>query len=126
MASPYPKAIISLNEGMRIACDVIKDSIKTYSEQKYDDYEIRQYLSAKERLNNELARDVIADLLKMLDKVSDTIDEQLVKDKLNEEPKESEDVGTDGNGEVPAETVCPSGDGSEKGIFEVHTGLSET
>ena len=127
MSSPYPKAIISLNEGIRIACDVIKDAIKTYAEEKYDDYEYRHMLTAKERLNNEFARDVVDDLLKMLDKVSDTIDEQLVKDKLNiaDEPKENEDVGTDGNGTVSAEAVHTSRKRSEKEVSEIHTGLSE-
>jgi len=121
------KATITLNQGMKIACDVIKDAIKTYAEEKYDDYEYRHMLTAKERLNNEFARDVVDDLLKMLDKVSDTIDEQLVKDKLNiaDEPKENEDVGTDGDGTVFTEAVHTSRKRSEKEVSEIHTGLSE-
>lgn len=117
------KATMTFNQGMKVACKVITDTIREYSEQKYDDYEIRQYLSAKERLNNEYARDVINDLLKVLDDINEKIDEQLAKDIL--EIKEVEDVGTDGNGEVSAEAVHGSRAGSEEKVSEVHTGFSK-
>lgn len=118
------KATMTFNQGMKVACKVITDTIREYSEQKYDDYEIRQYLSAKERLNNEFARDVINDLLKVLDGINEKIDEQLAKDIL--EIKEIEDVRADGDGTVPAEAVRTGGERPEKEVSEVHTGLSET
>lgn len=119
------KTTMSFNEGMKAACKVITDTIKDYAFEKYDDYETRQYLSERKRMNNELARNVVDDLLKFLENVSSTIDEQLVKDKLNEAeaPKEIEDVGTDGNGKVSAEAVRTGGERPEKEVSEIHTGL---
>lgn len=89
--------------------------IKGYAEEKYDDYEIRQYLTAKERLNNEFARDVIDGLVKFLESTDEAV----------AEPKENEDVGTDGDGTVPAEAVRTGGERSEKEVPEIHTGFSK-
>lgn len=89
--------------------------IKGYAEEKYDDYEIRQYLTAKERLNNEFARDVIDGLVKFLESTDEAV----------AEPKENEDVGTDGDGTVSAEAVHTSGKRSKEKVSEVHAGLSK-
>lgn len=91
--------------------------IKGYAEEKYDDYEIRQYLTAKERLNNEFARDVIDGLVKFLESTDEAV--------AVAEPKENEDVGTDGDGTVPAEAVHTSGKRSKEKVSEIHTGLSK-
>lgn len=90
--------------------------IKGYAEEEYDDYEIRQYLTTKERMNNEFARDVIDGLVKFLESTDEAV----------AEPKENEDVGTDGNGAVFTEAVHTSRKRSKEKVSEIHTGLSKT
>lgn len=126
------KISLTFDEGMKIACEAIVNGIKDYAEMKYDDYAIRDKITARERANNELARDVIEDLLKFLEHISTSIDEKAVEDKVKhteepkaEEVKENSNVGTDGNGEVSAEAVHGSRAGSEEEVSEVHAGLSK-
>ena len=121
------KTSMTFNEGMKLACSAIVDLIKGYAEEKYDDYEYRHMISAKERLNNEFARDVIDDLVKFLENIGMKIDEKVLEDKLKEsgltEPKENEDVGTDGNGETPAEDVHAVRSRSAEEVSEIHSGF---
>lgn len=96
---------------MKRAINYLK-AIKEYEIEKYDDYDRRNGLSMRERMANEEARNVLEKLLKHLES-------------LNDEVKENEDVRTDGDGEVPAETVLDSRAGSEEEVSEVHAGLSK-
>ena len=89
------------------------EAIKKYEIEKYDDYDRRNELTMRERMANEEARNVLEGLLNHLEALN------------AEEVKESKDVGTDGNGEVPAEAVRTGRSGSTKEVSEVHTGLSK-
>ena len=96
------------------------EAIKKYEIEKYDDYDRRNNLTLKERMANESARNVLEGLLKHLEGLNA---EEPKEEKKAEEVKENSNVGTDGNGEVPAEAVHGSRAGSEKEVSEVHTGL---
>ena len=87
------------------------EAIKKYEIEKYDDYDRRNELNMRERMANEEARNVLEGLLKHLETLN------------ADEVKESEHVGTDGDGGVPAEAVHGSRAGSEKEVSEVHAGL---
>lgn len=89
------------------------EAIKKYEIEKYDDYDRRNELTMRERMANEEARNVLEGLLNHLETLN------------AEEVKESKDVGTDGDGEVPAKAVHGSRTGSEKEVSEIHAGLSK-
>ena len=96
------------------------EAIKKYEIEKYDDYDRRNDLTLKERMANENARNVLEGLLKHLEGLNV---EEPKEEKKAEEVKENSNVGTDGNGEVPAEAVHGSRAGSEEKVSEVHAGL---
>lgn len=90
------------------------EAIKKYEIEKYDDYDRRNELTMRERMANEEARNVLEGLLNHLEALN------------AEEVKESKDVRTDGDGEIPAETVLDSRPRPAKEVSEVHSGLSKT
>ena len=98
------------------------EAIKKYEIEKYDDYDRRNELTMRERMANESARNVLEGLLKHLEALNA---EEPQEEKKAEEVKENSNVGTDGDGSVPAEAVHGSRAGSEKEVSEVHTGLSK-
>lgn len=97
------------------------EAIKKYSADKYDDYESKDKLTMRERMANESARDVLEKLVKHLE----AMNEEEPKESKVDEVKENSNVGTDGNGEVPAKAVHGSRTGSEKEVSEIHAGLSK-
>lgn len=98
---------------MKRAINYLK-AIKEYEIEKYDDYDRRNELSMRERMANEEARNVLEGLLNHLEALN------------AEEVKESKDVGTDGDGEIPEEDVHTVRSRSAEEVSEIHSGFSET
>lgn len=117
-------------EGM----DFIITEIQFYAVEKYDDYDRKDKLTLKERMANEHARAVINDLVKAMKAIA--VDAAIEADKVETKEenmridlageKEKADVGTNGNGEVPAEVVRTGREGLAEEVPEIHAGLSAT
>ena len=86
-------------------------------EHDYDELSTGEKISIKRRIYNETAREVLDDILDGLcGEIAIKIVSMGDEEYACEEEKEKADVGANEDGEVPAEAVRTSGDGSAKTV----------